>query len=78
MNIPTNLFMWIMAFLPIIALLVLMIKFQWGATEAAPVGLLITIITGIVFYKADIKLIAAESAKGIWLSLIHISEPTRP
>ncbi len=70
MNIPTNLFMWIMAFLPIIVLLVLMIKFQWGATEAAPIGLLITIITGMVLYKADIKLIAAESAKGIWSALI--------
>lgn len=56
MNVPTNLFMWIMACLPIIVLLLLMIKFQWGATEAAPVGLAITIITGIVFY----------------LSLIHI------
>lgn len=53
MNVPTNLFMWIMACLPIIVLLLLMIKFQWGATEAAPVGLAITIITGIVFYKAD-------------------------
>lgn len=70
MEIPVNLFMWIMAFLPIIVLLVLLIKFQWGATEAAPVGLLITIVTGIFFYKADITLIAAESAKGIWNALI--------
>lgn len=70
MNIPINLFMWIMAFLPIITLLVLMIKFNWGATEAAPVGLLITVVTGLVFYKADIRLIAAESAKGVWNALI--------
>ena len=70
MNIPINLFMWIMAFLPIIVLLILMIKFNWGATEAAPIGLLITVITGVVFYKADIRLIAAESAKGIWNALI--------
>ncbi len=69
MDIPVNLFMWIMAFLPIVALLVLMVKFQWGATEAAPVGLIITIITGIAFYKADIQLIAAESAKGIWSAI---------
>lgn len=69
MNIPTNAFMWIMAFLPIIVLLVLMIKFQWGATEAAPIGLLITIVTGLVFYKANIRLLAAESAKGIWSAL---------
>ena len=66
MNIPINLFMWIMAFLPIIVLLILMIKFNWGATEAAPVGLMITIFTGLVFYKANIRLIAAESAKGVW------------
>lgn len=70
MNIPINLFMWIMAFLPIIVLLLLMIKFGWGATEAAPVGLLITIFTGVTFYKADITLLAAESAKGVWNALI--------
>lgn len=62
--------MWVLAILPIIVLLVLLIKFQWGATEAAPIGLLITLITGIVFYKADITLIASESAKGIWNALI--------
>ena len=70
MNIPINLFMWVMAFLPIAALLILMIKFNWGATEAAPVGILITIVTGLLFYKADIRLIAAESAKGVWNALI--------
>ncbi len=69
MNIPINLFMWIMAFLPIIALLVLMMKFHWGATDAAPIGLLITVITGIAFYKADVKLISVEFAKGIWSAL---------
>ena len=73
MNIPINVFMWVMAFLPIAVLLVLMIKFQWGATEAAPIGLLITIITGIFFYKADLTLIAAESAKGIWNALIILT-----
>lgn len=61
--------MWGLACLPIIVLLVLMIKFQWGATEAAPVGLVITVITGLVFYKADIRLIVSEGAKGIWNAL---------
>lgn len=70
MNIPVNFTMWILAFLPIIVLLVLMIKFNWGATEAAAVGLIITIITGMTAYKADIRLIASESAKGIWSALI--------
>lgn len=70
MNIPINLFMWILAVLPIVLLLVLMIRFHWGATEAAPVGLLVTIITGVAFYKADIRLLASESAKGVWNALV--------
>ncbi len=70
MNIPVNFTMWFMAILPIIVLLVLMIKFNWGATEAAAIGLVITVITGLTFYKADFKLIASESAKGIWSALI--------
>lgn len=69
MNIPINPFMWGMACLPIIVLLFLLIKCGWGATEAAPVGFVITIITGIFVYKADIVLIAAESVKGIWNAL---------
>lgn len=70
MNIPVTPFMWIMAFLPIIVLLVLMIKFNWGATEAAAIGLVITAFTGVAFYKADFKLLAVESAKGIWSALV--------
>ena len=69
MNIPVNLFMWVLACLPIIVLLVLMIGFQWGATDAAPVGLAITVFIGIVFYKADLKVIVSEGSKGIWNAL---------
>ncbi|MEG1491398.1 MAG: L-lactate permease [Oscillospiraceae bacterium] len=70
MEIPTNLFSWFMAALPIIALLVLMIKFQWRATEAAPIGLFIAILTALFIFKADVPLIASESAKGIWSAMI--------
>ena len=69
---PVNLFMWTMAFLPIVVLLILMIGFKWGATEAAPVGLAITAFTGMVFYKADVQLIAVECAKGIWNALFIV------
>jgi len=62
--------MWIMAFLPICVLLILMIGFHWGAMEAAPMGVAVTILTGIVLYRADLTLIAIESAKGIWSALI--------
>lgn len=70
MDIPVNFFMWIMALLPIITLVILMVKYQWGATEAAPIALLITIFSGLFLYQADITLIAAEAAKGIWNALV--------
>ncbi|MCD8018584.1 MAG: L-lactate permease [Clostridiales bacterium] len=69
MDIPVNLFMWIMAFLPIIVLLILLIKFNWGATDAAAIGLIITILTSFLFYKANMRLIAVECAKGVWSAL---------
>ena len=70
MNIPTNLFMWIIAAVPIAVLMILMLKMQWGATKAAPLCLIITVITAMLFYKADIKLVLSESGKGVWNALI--------
>ena len=70
MSIPVTPFMWIMEFLPICVLLILMVRFHWGAMEAAPMGVAVTIVTGIVLYRADLWLIAVESAKGVWSALI--------
>ncbi len=69
MTLKINLFMWSMAFLPVIVLLLLMVKFQWGAAEAAPVGLFVSLFVGMVFFKGNWELIASQSAKGIWNAL---------
>lgn len=68
----TTLLTWLLAALPIFVLLVTMIKFQWGATQAAPIGLLVAFITAITVFKADINLIASESSKGIWSAFVVI------
>ncbi|HHV38459.1 MAG TPA: L-lactate permease [Tepidimicrobium sp.] len=73
MDIPINLFTWIMAFLPIMILLLLMVKFQWGAAEAAPIGLIIALVIAILFYKANWHLIVFEGAKGIWNAFIILT-----
>lgn len=70
MNIPVTPFMWIMAVLPICLLLVLMVGLRWGAMKAAPLGVSVTVFTGMVFYKADLGLILVESAKGAWSAMI--------
>ena len=66
MNIPLNLFNWGLAVLPILTLLVLMVGLQWGATKAAPVGLLIAAISALFFYQADFVLVLLEGLKGLW------------
>ncbi len=70
MTIPLNPFMWILAFLPIMVLLVLMVGFQWGAKKSAPWGLLLAIIIAWIFFKAPLNLIFLEGLKGLWSSLV--------
>ena len=70
MHIPVNFLTWAMAFLPIVVLIFLMVKCHWGAAEASAVGVVITVITGFVFYRANISLVASEMAKGVWDAVI--------
>lgn len=66
MRLPVNIMMWILSLLPILILLVLMIKFQLGASKAAPIGLIIATINSIIFFKAGIGVIGTELLKAIW------------
>ena len=66
MTLPVTFFTWIAAVLPIAVLLALLIKWQWGVAEAAPIGLIIALVTGGVIFEGDILLLAGELAKGIW------------
>jgi lactate permease len=58
--------MWFLSVLPIVILLLLMVKFKWGAVKAAPVGFVIAALSGFFFYQAPITLIALEGLKGLW------------
>lgn len=72
MSLPINIVMWTIAVLPIIILLILMVKFQWGASKAAPVGLIITIVSSVVFFKAGVNVISTELLKALWNALTVI------
>ena len=69
MNLPVDLLHWLAAFAPIAMLLFLMIKRKWGIRAAAPVGLAVTVLTGLCFYRADPELILLQCGKGIWSAL---------
>lgn len=72
MDMPVTLGMWLLTLLPIAALIVLMVGFHWGTARAAVFSLTVTAVTGVVFYQADLVLLAAEAAKGIWNALTII------
>ncbi len=68
-SIPVSIVMWIAASLPIVALLFLMVKLQWGAAKAAPMGLVLAAVVALVLYKANGQLLFFETLKGVWGSL---------
>lgn len=68
MTLPMNLFFWTLCIVPIVLLLVLMIKFQWGASKAAPFTLAVTIVLGLFFFKANVNVITSELLKASWNS----------
>lgn len=71
---PSNLFMWLLAILPILILLYLMIFRQFKAKNAAPIGLAAALLVGVIFYKANFSLILSEVLKGSWnaLNIIYV------
>lgn len=70
MNIPLTALTWGVAALPIVALLVLMVGFQWGAMKAAPVGVLIAALSGLFLYQANLGLMFIETLKGLWSAMV--------
>lgn len=65
-NVPVNVMTWVLAALPIVALLLLMVWRRWGAARAAPVGLLIAIAVAAIFFRASGNLLLVETGKGLW------------
>lgn len=66
MDLPVTLSSWLLAFLPLAALLVLMLGAKWGVAEAGPVAWLIAIGVAILYFDAPMDLVGYESVKGSW------------
>jgi len=62
-------YLWILAFLPIGAVLILMTKFNWGGGKAGAAGWLITLVIAWAAFGANPRLIAYSQMKGLLLSL---------
>jgi lactate permease len=60
---------WILAFTPILVILFLMIRFQWGAAKAGPAGWLVAVVVAAGRFGAGIDLLALAQVKALLLSL---------
>lgn len=69
MDIPMNLFFWLMCTVPIVLLIIFMIGLQWGAVKAAPITLVITIVLGMVIFQGSFTVIGVELLRASWSSL---------
>lgn len=65
-QVPVDLLHWILAVLPIVALLVFLVPLRWRAPEAAPIAMLIAGIVSILAFRVPWDTLAVASAKGVW------------
>lgn len=65
-NVPVDVFHWILAILPIVALLVLLVPLRWRAPEAAPIAMFIAAIVAVVFFRTPWETLSVAAAKGVW------------
>ena len=60
---------WLLAFLPILAVLVLMLRFRWGGAKAGAVGWLAALLVAGLRFGAGWQVLAYAQVKGLLLSL---------
>ena len=60
---------WLLAVLPVVVVLVLMVTFKWGGSKAGAAGWFAAIAIAVLFFGANLKLVAYAQIKSLLLSL---------
>lgn len=60
---------WILALSPILAILILMLRFRWGAAKAGPAGWFVAMLVAWLRFGAGLDLLALSHAKALLLTL---------
>jgi lactate permease len=68
-QLPVDLFHWLLAVAPLVALLILLVGFRWKAPEAGPIGLFIAGIIAFAAFQVPLETLAVASGKGVWDAL---------
>jgi len=60
---------WLLALFPILLILLLMIRFRWGAAKAGPAGWFAALCIAVVRFGAGLEVLAVAQAKSLFFSL---------
>ncbi|MHB0934796.1 MAG: L-lactate permease [Armatimonadota bacterium] len=65
-TLPVTLFLWVMALLPLLLILLLLVWRRWSAAEAGPVGFFTVVAVALLFFRTPITTVANAAGRGIW------------
>src|ERR671917_1072928 len=65
-QVPVDVLHWLLAILPIVALLVFLVPLRWRAPEAAPMAMFTAAIIALLAFRTPWETLAVASGKGVW------------
>ncbi len=69
MQLSLSLWNWLLAFLPVLVVVVLMLVFRWGGSRAGGLGWFTAVIVAVLAFGAGFELLAYAQVKAVLLSL---------
>ncbi len=69
MDLSLSVWNWLLAFSPVLVVVVLMLVFRWGGSRAGGVGWFTAILVAVLFFGAGFELLAVAQVKAVLLSL---------
>ncbi|HSJ53224.1 MAG TPA: L-lactate permease [Anaerolineae bacterium] len=65
-QIEVSLLLWLVALLPLAAILVLLLGLRWKAATAAPIGYFLAVLAAFLVFDTSAQNVALQTAKGMW------------
>src|SRR5215468_2982973 len=65
-KVPVDLLHWVLAILPVVALLVFLVPLRWRAPEAGPMAMFTAAIVALLAFRTPWDTLAVAGAKGVW------------
>jgi lactate permease len=65
-QVPVDLLHWVLATLPIVALLVFLVPLRWRAPEAGPMAMFTAAIVALLAFRTPWDTLAVAGGKGVW------------